>query len=49
MQHDRDLAGVVLGHVLGAQAPGQEEVSLQGAALPYATNAVLEENSILWP
>ncbi len=42
MQHDRILATVVFRNVLGTQTDRQIEVQLQGAALPYPTETILE-------
>src|SRR5687768_6075581 len=42
VQHDGDVAGVVLADVLRAQAAGHAEVHLHGAALPDAPDAILQ-------
>ena len=43
MQHDRPVLGAVLGHVLRAEAFGQHEVDLQGAALPVAPDGIAQD------
>src|SRR5688500_18891918 len=42
VEHDGRATRVVLGDVLGAQAPRHTEVDLHGAALPHAADAVFQ-------
>ena len=42
VQHDRPLLGAVFGHILGIEALRQDEVQLQGAALPGPADGVAQ-------
>ncbi len=42
VQHYRGFPARILGHVLGSEAPGHEEIDLHGADLPGAADRVLE-------